>query len=82
MAKRPDDHSRRTGPVLEQTYHFMLWLVPTVEKFPRSQKFLLGDRIQTAAHEVLDGLIEATYTRRREDLLSRVNLGPSHFAKP
>ena len=23
-----------------------MWLVPTVEKFPRSQKFLLGDRIQ------------------------------------
>ena len=25
-------------------YRFLLWLVPTVEKFPRSQKFLLGDR--------------------------------------
>ncbi len=74
MAKRNVDNSRRTGPVLEQTYQFMLWLVPTVEKFPRSQKFLIGDRIQTAAHEVLDGLIEATYTRRREGVLSSVNL--------
>jgi hypothetical protein len=27
----------------------MLWLVPTVDKFPRSQKFLLGDRIQATA---------------------------------
>jgi hypothetical protein len=30
---------------------FLRWLIPTVEKFPRSQKFLLGDRIQSAAHD-------------------------------
>ena len=24
-------------------FRFVLWLVPTVEKSPRSQKFLLGD---------------------------------------
>jgi hypothetical protein len=35
-------------------YRFLLWLVPTVEKFPRSQKFLLGDRIQTTALDVLE----------------------------
>ena len=74
MAHRPEDNSRKTGPVLEQTYQFMLWLVPTVEKFPRSQKFLLGDRIQTTAHDVLDGLIEATYTRSRAPLLADVNM--------
>jgi hypothetical protein len=39
-----DDHARRTGPALEARQQFILWLVQTVEKFPRSQKFLLGDR--------------------------------------
>ena len=38
--------ARRTGPALESMYRFVLWLVPTVEKFPRRQKFLLGDRLQ------------------------------------
>lgn len=42
----PDD-SRRTGPALEKTYQLLFWLMPTVEKFPRSYKFVLGDRIQT-----------------------------------
>jgi len=70
----PDD-SRRTGPALEKTYRFLFWLMPTVEKFPRSYKFVLGDRIQTVAMDVLEGLIEATYTRRRGSILSRVNLG-------
>ena len=69
------DGARETGPALEAHYRFLLWLVPAVERFPRSQKFLLGDRIQGAALDVLDSLIEATYTRQRGRLLSRANLG-------
>ena len=45
----PADNARRTGPALEATYQFLLWLVPTLDKFPRNQKFVLGDRIETAA---------------------------------
>ena len=36
-------------PVLEGTCQFLLWLIPTQEKFPRGQRFLLGDRIKTIA---------------------------------
>ena len=66
---------RRTGPALEAMYRFLLWLVPAVEKFPRSQKFLLGDRVQATALEVLERLVEATYTRERMALLAQANLG-------
>jgi hypothetical protein len=69
------DHARRTGPAVEAHQRFILWLVPTVEAFPRSQKFLLGDRIQTTALDVLEALIEATYTRDRRGHLARANLG-------
>jgi hypothetical protein len=69
------DSARRTGPALEAMYRFLLWLVPTVEKFPRSQKFLLGDRIQTTALDILERLIEATYTRARQPMLAAANLG-------
>ena len=40
-----------TGPALESHYRFLLWLVPAVERFPRSRKFLLGGRIQRTALE-------------------------------
>ena len=63
------------GPALEAMHQFVLWLIPTVEKFPRDRKFLLGDRIQSIALDVLERLIEATYTRGREQLLSQANLG-------
>ena len=56
-------------------YRFMIWLIPTVEKFPRSQKFLLGDRIQSTALDVLERLIEATYTKARRSALLAANLG-------
>ena len=39
---------------LEMHYRFVLWLVLAVERFPRSQKFLLGDRIQTMALDELE----------------------------
>ena len=68
------DNARRTGPALEAHYQFLLWLIPTVERFPRSQKFLLGDRIQSIALEALDALITATYTRDRGAHLARANL--------
>ena len=66
--------SRQTAPVLEKAYQFVLWVVPTVEKFPRAQKFLIGDRIQTAAMDVMEYLIEAAYSREKLAILNRANL--------
>jgi hypothetical protein len=65
---------RTNAPALEKIYQFMLWLVPTVDKMPRSQKFTLGDRIQNTALDALDNLIEATYTKSAEAQLRQVNL--------
>ena len=69
------NRARTTGAALEAHYRFLLWLVPAVERFPRKQKFLLGERIQTTALDVLERLVEATYTRRRRGHLTDANLG-------
>ena len=66
--------ARGTGPALEAMYQFVRWLIPTVERFPRRQKFLLGDRIQSTALAGLERLVEATFTRSRSRLLDRVNV--------
>ena len=62
---RAKDGARETGPALEAHYRFILWLVPVLERLPKSRKFLLGDRMQDLALEVLERLVEATYTRSR-----------------
>jgi hypothetical protein len=59
------DNSKRTGAAIEAHYRFLAWLIPAVEKVPKSYKFTLGDRIQALALDVLEALIEATYTRDR-----------------
>jgi 23S rRNA-intervening sequence protein len=69
------DNSKRTGAAIEAHHRFLLWLAPTLEKFPRSHKFTVGDRIETLALDVLEALIEATYTRDRAQHLRRANLG-------
>jgi hypothetical protein len=51
------------------------WLIPVLDAMPRRQKFQLGDRLQAAALDVLDTLVEAAYTRDRASLLQRANLG-------
>ena len=69
------NNAKRTGVAVEAHYQFLLWLLPTVEKFPRSHKFTVGDRIESMALNVLEALIEATYTRDRAEALRRGNLG-------
>jgi hypothetical protein len=46
------DNSRRTGAAIEAHYRFVVWLAPTIEKFPKSHKFTIGDRTENAALDV------------------------------
>jgi hypothetical protein len=59
---------------ITRLYDFILWLVPKIEKFPRSQRFILGDRMEVLALEILELLIEAAYTRQKGTLLRTANL--------
>lgn len=74
MTDGPGD-ARRTGPALEAMYGLVLRLVPTVDGFPRRRNFLLGDRIQATALDVMERLVEAMYTRGRGGLLAQANPG-------
>jgi hypothetical protein len=52
------DNSKRAGAAIEAHYQFLAWLVPTIEKFPKSHKFTIGDRIEMIVLDVLEALIE------------------------
>lgn len=60
--------------VVPKAYDLVLWLIPRVNEFPRSQRFVLGERIESAALELLDTLVEAQYRRDKVHLLDRANL--------
>jgi hypothetical protein len=60
--------------VVPKAYDLALWLIPRVNGFPRTQRFVLGDRIETAALDLLDLLVEAQFSREKRHLLHRANL--------
>ena len=57
-----------------KAYDLLLWLINHVGKFPRSHRFVLGERIETAMLNVLMLLVEAAYERDKVSLLRRANL--------
>jgi len=59
---------------ITKLYDFLLWIIPKLEKFPRSQKFLIADRIETVLLDILDLLIEASYSKKKSKLLRYANL--------
>ena len=63
-----------TVQAVPKLYDVILWLMGRVEKFPRSQKFTLGDRTVNLALDTLELLIEATYTRDRLTLVRKANV--------
>jgi len=42
---------------LTKIYDLLLWIIPILEKFPRSQKFLLADRIETGFLDIQDLIV-------------------------
>ncbi len=62
--------------ILIKTYDFLKIMLTTLKHFPKNQKFLLGDKIQTLTSDILELLIEAYYspTDAKKDLLNQTNI--------
>ena len=63
-----------TATILQKNYDLILAILPQVEKFPRSHKFTLGDRISAKLLDLHDSLIEAYYSREKEAALKKANI--------
>ena len=59
---------------VQSGHELLLWLIPQLDKFPRSRRFTLGERLETGLLEVLESLVEAAYTRNKMIPLERANL--------
>ena len=62
--------------VVLKTYELLKVLIPILNKFPRSHKFTLADRIQNLVSDCLELLIEAYYMppHYKKPLLFKVNI--------
>lgn len=55
-------------PIFTKTYDFLTWLIPQTLKFPRSQRFVITQRLQAAALDFQEHILEANRVRGRERL--------------
>jgi hypothetical protein len=60
-------------PIVTKAYDLTLWLLPRVQDFPRSSRFILGDRLIATMLDILEGLVEASHRRDKRALLEDVS---------
>lgn len=65
---------RQELSAVTKAYDFVLWLLPHVAGFARTHRFTLGDRIEEGALDLLELLVEASYTSEKRGLLRQANL--------
>jgi hypothetical protein len=41
-------------PVVQKTYELLLWMAPTIQKLPRSHRFVLGERLESSLYRLLE----------------------------
>lgn len=56
--------------VVQKAYDWALWVIPKVEKFPRSYRFSIGQSLVAASLELLLHLVDATYQARNAGSLA------------
>lgn len=49
--------------IFTRTYDFITWLIPQTESFPRSQRFVVTQRLQRSALDFQELLVEANALR-------------------
>ena len=62
--------------IIQKMYEFLKNTIPVLNKFPRSQKFTLGDRIQNQLSDLLELYIQAYYASAsgKKPLLHQANI--------
>jgi len=60
--------------ILVKWNDFLDWLLPVTEKFPRHARFTLANRIDNLALDMVEDLVEARYSRKKQAILKNANL--------
>ncbi len=60
--------------VLTRLHDLMVYIVPVLAKFPRDQKFVLGDRIEVKLLDIQECCVRAYFSRDKRQHLAEANL--------
>ena len=60
--------------IFQKMYDFILWLYPCVKKFPKSEKYVLGERIEKTALNVMEGIIASNCEFDKKETLKKTSV--------
>ncbi len=66
--------------ILTQTYDLLTWLLPQCERFPKTQRFVVTQRLQGAALDFQEALLEAN-ARAGTQRLQHLQAADAHLNK-
>lgn len=68
--------SQKQNTIAQKVYLLLLHTIPVLNRFPKNQKFTLGDRIQLQLSELLELYVHAYYAPKAEKytLLVKANV--------
>lgn len=52
-------------PIFEKAYELALWLFPLANRFPKLQRFVLGQQLQTGSMRLLLGIVNANQRSKK-----------------
>ncbi len=61
-------------PLFVLWYDFSKWLLEKIETFPKKVRMSFSNRIADIALNIMEGIIEARYSKNKGDILRRIDL--------
>lgn len=60
-----------SAPLVQKVHNLTVWVLKKVERFPRSYRFTVGDRITATMLDLQSSIVEAAFETAREEPLRR-----------
>ena len=60
--------------LFKKYYDFQLWLIPTLNKFQKNQKYTLAEKIHQQSLKILDLIIQIAQNHERKNALNKTDL--------
>ena len=60
--------------IYQKTYDFLLWFHPVVNKFPKAQRFVLGQRIENKVLDLFHAIILSNVERDKTTALRQASM--------
>jgi len=65
--------------IFQKLYDLILWTYPLINKFPKKQRFVLGQQLENILLDILKGIIQANQEMDKLETLKQVSIDLDKF---